>query len=318
MRRPLRWLCLLMVFTFAATVMFTPSSKAQEPPRYVGASTKGFVLPNGWTLSPAGEHIALTDLPLNIMPLADNQTALVSTSGYNSHELALVDLNEKSVSDRQKVRQSWFGLTATPRVDRIWWAGGGSRLIHAFHLADRHLDATPNSSPVPTPAPAAAGTKKGAGNFLGGLAFDSKRTRLYSLDVEAGTIAAYDVTANKELKTAPAGTRPYDVALARNGAQLFVSDWAGRVVRVLDPADLRTVARISVGEHPNQIAVHPRDDRVFVACASSDWVAVIDTRRGIVTETDPHGPFSTGARGKHARRAGDRARRQDAVRRQRR
>ena len=73
--------------------------------------------------------------------------------------------------------------------------------------------------------------------------------------------------------------------MSRNGEQLFVSDWAGRVVRVLDPGDLRTVARIAVGEHPNQIAVHPKDDRIFVACASSDCVSVIDTRRGIVTET---------------------------------
>ena len=56
-------------------------------------------------------------------------------------------------------------------------------------------------------------------------------------------------------------------------------------MRVLDPDDLHTVARIAVGEHPNQIAVHPEDDRIFVACASSNCVSVIDTRRGIVTET---------------------------------
>jgi YVTN family beta-propeller protein len=54
---------------------------------------------------------------------------------------------------------------------------------------------------------------------------------------------------------------------------------------VLDPADLRVVAKIAVGEHPNQIALHPEDDRLFVACASSNSVAVIDTRRGIVVET---------------------------------
>ena len=54
---------------------------------------------------------------------------------------------------------------------------------------------------------------------------------------------------------------------------------------MLEPDSLRTVARIAVGEHPNQISVHPGDDRIFVACASSDCVSVIDVRRGIVTET---------------------------------
>jgi YVTN family beta-propeller protein len=75
------------------------------------------------------------------------------------------------------------------------------------------------------------------------------------------------------------------VALARNGSRLYASDWAGRTALALDPGDLRVVARIGVGDHPNQIAAHPRDDRLFVACASSNCVSVIDTRRGVVAET---------------------------------
>jgi YVTN family beta-propeller protein len=79
--------------------------------------------------------------------------------------------------------------------------------------------------------------------------------------------------------------RPYDVVVDRQGARLYVSDWASRKVLALDTKELRVVATIAVGEHPNQMALHPRDDRLFVACASSNSVAVIDTRRGIVTET---------------------------------
>src|SRR5207245_9386721 len=81
------------------------------------------------------------------------------------------------------------------------------------------------------------------------------------------------------------GGRPYDVVLARNRSRLYVSDWAHRTVLALDPDDLRVVARIPVGEHPNQLTLHPRDDRLFVACASTNCVSVLDTRRGTVTET---------------------------------
>jgi len=152
---------------------------------------------------------------LNILPLPDDgRHVLVATSGYNAHELSLIDLEKKAVVDRQAVRESWFGLAASPRFDRIWWSGGGGNVVHRS-----------------------------------------------------------------------VGGRPYDVVLARNGNLLYVSDWAGRAVHVVDPSDLRTTARIAVGEHPNQLAVHPSDDRLFVACASSDTIAVIDTRRGIVTET---------------------------------
>src|SRR5215472_18041459 len=48
---------------------------------------------------------------------------------------------------------------------------------------------------------------------------------------------------------------------------------------------LKIETHIGVGEHPNQLAAHPRDDRLFVACASSNCVSVIDTRRGTVIET---------------------------------
>ena len=33
------------------------------------------------------------------------------------------------------------------------------------------------------------------------------------------------------------------------------------------------------------MALHPKDDRLFVACASSNIVCVIDRKRGVVTET---------------------------------
>ncbi len=72
---------------------------------------------------------------------------------------------------------------------------------------------------------------------------------------------------------------------------LYVTDWIGRAVLAVSPEDLRVVASIGVGEHPNQIAVHPEDDRIFVACASSNCVSVIDTKRGVVTETIMTGLF---------------------------
>jgi len=282
MRR--RWIhpATVVVGVAALTLTFASTFQAQEAARYAGPTDKGFLLPNGWTLKPAGQHIPLADLPLNIVPLADNRHVLVATSGYNAHELSLVDLEQKKVVDRQAVSQSWFGVAVTPDADKIWWSGGGGNQVHAFRLMDRRLTLT--SEPRPE-AKAKRDTIKEPKHFGSGLALDSNRKVLYSLDVDRGTISALDQTGLKELKSATAGTRPYDVALARSGAQLFVSDWAGRVVRVLDPADLRTVTKIAVGEHPNQIAVHPKDDRIFVACASSDCVSVIDTRRGIVTET---------------------------------
>ena len=256
------------------------AAMAQEAPRYPGPTDDGFLLPNGWTLKPAGLHIPVPDLPLNIIALADNRHVLASTAGYNAHELSLIDLDTRKVVDRQAVSQSWFGLATNAKGDQIWLSGGGSRLLHEFRLNELHLtrvgDAKPESRPDRPREPS---------HFRAGIAFDPTHNLLYSLDIDGGSISVVDVSLQKELKFASAGKRPYDVVLGRAGNQLFVSDWAGRAVLVLDPVDLRTITRIAVGEHPNQIAASPTDDRIFVACASSNWVSVIDTRRGVVTET---------------------------------
>ncbi|MDR3632848.1 MAG: bifunctional YncE family protein/alkaline phosphatase family protein [Isosphaeraceae bacterium] len=267
-------LCLATFFVFALGAV------AQEAPRFAGPTEKGFLLPNGWTITPAGRHVPLTDMVLNIMPLADGRHAIAATSGYNRHELSLVDLEARKVVSAESVAQSWFGLAAEPGTERIWWSAGGSARLHVFRLAEGAL--RPAAPPV---VESALPKEQAKGHFRSGLTFDHAGATVYSLDINAGTISALPLKGDRPFRTAKAGTRPYDIVLARNGSRLYVSDWASRAVLALDPADLGVVAKIPVGEHPNQIALHPKDDRLFVACASSNSVAVIDTLRGAVTET---------------------------------
>ncbi|HZW30623.1 MAG TPA: hypothetical protein VFF52_07955, partial [Isosphaeraceae bacterium] len=77
MTRRLGWLIVGMstVLTWGALAPL-----AQEASRYAGQTDKGFLLPNGWTLQPAGEQMPLADLPLNLIPMADNRHVLAATS----------------------------------------------------------------------------------------------------------------------------------------------------------------------------------------------------------------------------------------------
>lgn len=255
---------------------------AQDGPRYAGATEKGFLLPNGWTITPAGEQVELTDLPLNIVPTPDGKHALAATGGYNAHELSLVDLADGKVVDREEVREGWFGLAFDAESGAVWWSGGGSDSIHRFALKGQRLD--PLDAPKPDAAKTTKAEREKAKRFKSGLALDRKGGALYSLDIDAGTITRM-AKDGSGAAAATIGGRPYDVAIARNGSRLYVSDWSGRAVLAIDPTDMRVTAKIQVGEHPNQIALHPKDDRLFVACGSSNCVSVIDTRRGVVTET---------------------------------
>jgi YVTN family beta-propeller protein len=268
-----------------ATILAMPLL-GEDKPRYAGPTDRGFLLPNGWTLTPAGRQVPLTDLPLNIIPLADGKRALVATSGYNDHELSVVDLDRGAVASKATVRQSWFGLAQEPKSSRIWWSGGGGGIVHAFTIHENGLTRTSPPEPEATPKKAQApGAPRSQPDFTSGLALSRDGQTLCSLDIDAGTITATDLAGKTPARTGKAGTRPYDVAVARNGALLYVSDWVGRAVLAIDPTELRVVAKIAVGEHPNQIAVSPTDDRIFVACGSSNSVSVIDTKRGHAIET---------------------------------
>lgn len=279
---------------------------------------KATLLFNGWKLSPAGRQVDVTDLPLNILPTPDGRHAIVATSGFNSHDLTVVDLKLAKKVTTETVRQSWFGLAADFQVGKLWWSGGGNGKLHTFDFTDGQFsnvvkgDPTVNSNDPPS-------RRTVAPPFLTGIFHDVKQGSLYSLAIlpkgmtksflvgdqskeikGTGVITRIATNGNVEEASAPCGKRPYDVVKARNGL-LYVSDWADRCVLVVDPQSLLTLARIPVGDHPNQLALHPTDDRLFVTCASSNGVWVIETSRN-GSGNDLHRPVSKIARGKYTGR----------------
>ncbi len=285
--------------------------QADDPaakPQFPGPSEAGFLLPNGWRLTPAGEHVLLTDLPLNILTAADGKYAFVATSGYNAHELTVVNLASQTKVAVQRAPQSWFGMAADPASKRLWWSGGGSSLVYAFDWTDGKLqraDALPPPIAAPNPGEAKVKTAPAIpAGFRTGICWDGVSKSLYSLTILAkgaanksfawgdadkekipgGAITRFTLGNEPAEHAAPCGKRPYDIVLARNNL-LYVSDWADDAVLVVDPETLRTLGRIGVGEHPNQLALHPKDDRLFVACASSNAIYVIDTKLGVMHET---------------------------------
>jgi sugar lactone lactonase YvrE len=282
-----------------ATASSAQDKPAANPPRVPGQTDAGFVLPNGWRLTPAGQQVLLTDLPLNIRTSPDGKYALVATNGYNAHELTAIELATLKKASVQSVRQSWFGLAADATSSRLWWSGGGDAVIRSFEFKDGNLEPR-DTYPPPGSADAADSSVTG---FRTGVFFDAASNGLYTLTIlpKGGnkSFAWGDATTDKGAGGAitrmgigkatgdismPCGKRPYDVIKARNGL-VYVSDWADRAVLVVDPDSLKTVGRIPVGEHPNQMVLHPKDSRLFVACASSNAVYAIDTKLGTVQET---------------------------------
>ena len=293
-------IAVIALFSVALTAFADdkPAAKSDGKPGLPGPTETGFLLPNGWHLTPAGRQVEITDLPLNIHPLKDGRHALVTTNGFNRHQIYLIDLNDGKIVASEWARQSWFGLAVKSSEDKVWWAGGGNGFLHTFDLNGEVFtrlskkEVNPADLRVEDVFKLADELDKKK-TFKSGLCLDETRGRLYSLDINEGTVSALDIKSEKPGKPVVGVLRgrPYDIVMGKGGHLLYVSDWSRRQVLAVDPVDLQVVARIPVGDHPNQMALHPKDGRLFVACASSNSVHVIDPKRGVVSEVIYTGLF---------------------------
>jgi YVTN family beta-propeller protein len=119
--------------------------------------------------------------------------------------------------------------------------------------------------------------------------------------------------------TAPTGVAPYGVRVV--GGKVYVTNWAGPVVTdssleyagtpwgsaytnpvtgatargslsVIDASNGLPLGELALGLHPNAIVSSPDSAFLYVCNANSDYVSVVDVRRGSVVDSIPVGLFS--------------------------
>ena len=111
-------------------VLSCVTAGAEDKAKFPGPDDGGFLLPNGWRVTPVGDQVLLTDLPLNIVVTPDGKHALVTTNGYNAHEISLIDLATKQRIDKATVPQSWFGVAECEAAAAV--VVGGRRIVVEF------------------------------------------------------------------------------------------------------------------------------------------------------------------------------------------
>jgi YVTN family beta-propeller protein len=85
---------------------------------------------------------------------------------------------------------------------------------------------------------------------------------------------------SKQVSYVSVGSYPYGAAITRDGKRVLISNEADGTVSVIDLASKQKVGDVQVGghlSHPEGIAVDPKTDLAYVAVASEDKVAVVNT-----------------------------------------
>jgi DNA-binding beta-propeller fold protein YncE len=307
---------LLFSLTFFASVLFFPPElvAADAPTLWPGRQADGsMLLPNQWSLRPAGTNIELDDFPVNIALSPDGKFAAVLHCGYSQHEIIIVNLAAEKVINRANLDESFYGLTFSHDGRKLFCSGASDEVVHAFDFKQGTLSAAGNFRLRPAKeqgVPAGLAIDP-AGRILYAANLWNSRISCVTLtnravhDIVLGTNMSPVLTlANKPLEdsdTAAANKRAraiefairndpnalfsYACVLDDKNSWLYVSLWGAAAISVVDVKMGKVITRWPVGDHPCEMVLSKNGKNLFIANANDNTVTVLDTRTGRPVES---------------------------------
>jgi len=165
------------------------------------------LLPNGWKISPAGKHIQLDDLPMEMLESPDGRYLIVTNNGYSKPILDIVDLQHLYIKDRVSIENAWLGLAWNPTGERLYASLGGKNAVGVFDFKKAGLESVANLD-LP---------HKEKDSFVAGISVNPDGSRLYAVQVFENTLTMLDTSTGKEVKTVALDAEPYTTLLTADG-----------------------------------------------------------------------------------------------------
>ena len=232
-----------------------------------GLQPNEHLLFNGWGVTPAGQQVPMSDLPLKLVVAPDGKRLLAAHGGFNQHGLTVIDIASGKQTQFLHLPRSWNGLAFSQDGKQVFVSGGGSGQIHVLNYADGKAALDRSVKPGP----------EGEEMFLAGIAVHPGTGKLYVCSEGEDEIWVLDPKSLALERSIRVGQHPHSCVMGADHQHLYVSNWGGRSVSIVDTEKGRRVRDIAVGLRPNDMALAP-DGRLFVACAGDNTVHVIQTR----------------------------------------
>ncbi len=223
---------------------------------------------NGWGVTPAGEHVRISDLPLKMVVSPDKKVLLAASGGFNDTGLSVLDISTRQRTQFFPLPEVWNGLAFSADGHRIFVGGGDSGQIYQFTYAGGKVESADIVKPVPDETLV----------FLAGIAVHPKTGKVYVCNEANHEIWVLNTQTLAREATVTVGEHPHSCAFGADNRHLYVSNWGGRSVSVVDTQSNRRVRDIPVGIRPNDLTVS-KDGRLFVACSGDNTVHVIQTKK---------------------------------------
>ena len=232
-----------------------------------GLAPNANLLFNGWGLTPAGEHVRISDLPLKMVISQDKKILLAASGGFNDTGLSVLDIATKKRTQFFPLPEVWNGLAFSADGKRIFVGGGDSGQIYQFSYAAGKVECISTNKPAVDAEVV----------FLAGMTVHPKSGKIYVCNEANHEIWVLNPTTLARETIIAVGEHPHSCIFGADLRHLYVSNWGGRSVSVVDTQKNRRVRDIAVGIRPNDLALS-KDGRLFVACSGDNTVHVIQTK----------------------------------------
>ena len=277
------------------------AADGKPPVQLPGQRPDGSVLlPNQWSLRPAGRQIELGDFPINIAVHPKGRFAAILHTGYSQHGVMVVDVVAEKVVTNAPLEEAFYGIEFSRDGSRLFCSGASEEVIHGFRfkggqLSDARDIRLRDVTDIGIPS---------------GLALDFHAKKLYAANLYGHSVSVVDLRTNAviDIRLTPdsltnsfetvtkrhgtteaelnhAGFFPYACRIDNPRQRLYVSLWGNAEVAVIDLNSQKVIARWPTQEHPNEMALTASGKTLFVANANRNTVTVLDTRNGKSLET---------------------------------
>ena len=231
-------------------------------------------LPTGVCLDPTGRSFAAGNMPLGMVLSPEGDRLVLSLNGWRQQGIQVVDRHAGKIVQTIPQPSAFLGLAFSKDGRTLYASGGNEDVIYRYAWRDKQ--ATLIDSIILAPKE----PKKDGTRFPAGIAVSHDDKYLFVAENIGDALAVVEVENKRVVQRLQ--TEPYPYAVTTSPAnEVYVSAWGGQTVSVFVPerGALKERARVSVGRHPSALLLNRDGSRLFVASASTNSIAVVDTKR---------------------------------------
>jgi DNA-binding beta-propeller fold protein YncE len=247
-------------------------------------------LPTGVCLDPAGRSFDVGNMPLAMALSPEGDRLVLSLNGWRQQGIQVVDQQSGTVVQTIPQPGAFLGLAFSNDGQTLYASGGNEDVIYRYAWRDKQ------ATLIDSIVLARKEPKKDGTRFPAGIAVSHDDKYLLVAENLGDALAVLDLQSKRVVQRLKTETYPYAVVISP-ASEVYVSAWGGTTVSAFVLAKngtLKERGRLRVGRHPSALLLNQDGSRLFVASATTNSIAVVDTKQlsvvGTLLDPPPAGP----------------------------